>query len=101
VPTETSLGSTTTAPAMAEAAEPSQTAEPVREEVGPPPLSSHRAQSGVELLRQEPQRTRRKRGTPKGSEEQVDIWSQAPAPLDSGAPAAAVRDVAPDQPAPQ
>ncbi|HEY0021506.1 MAG TPA: relaxase/mobilization nuclease domain-containing protein [Longimicrobium sp.] len=100
VPAETSLGSTTTAPAMAEAAEPSQTAEPVREEVGPPPLSSHRAQSGVELLRQEPQRTRRKRGTPKSSEEQVDIWSQAPAPLDSGAPAAAVRDVAPDQPAP-
>lgn len=100
VPAETSLGSTTTASAMAEAAEPSQTAEPVREEVGPPPLSSHRAQSGVELLRQEPQRTRRKRGTPKTSEEQVDIWSQAPAPLDSGAPAAAVRDVAPDQPAP-
>jgi hypothetical protein len=100
VPAETSLGSTTTALVMAEAAEPSQTAEPVREEVGPPPLSSHRAQSGVELLRQEPQRTRRKRGTPKGSEEQVDIWSQAPAPLGSGAPAAAVRDVAPDQHAP-
>jgi Relaxase/Mobilisation nuclease domain len=99
VPAETSLGITTAAPAMAEAAEPSQTAELVREEVGPPALSSHPAQSGVEPLGQEMQRTR-KRGTRTASGEQLDLWSQAPAPLDSGAPAAAVRDVAPDQPAP-
>jgi hypothetical protein len=100
MPAETSLGITTAAQAMAEAAEPSQTAEPVREEVGPPLLSIHPAQSGVEPLRQEPQRQPRKRGTRNADEEQVELWSQAPAPLDSDAPAAAIRDVAPDQPAP-
>jgi hypothetical protein len=100
VPAETSLGVTTVSVATDEAREPSQTAEPVREEVGPPALSSHPAQSGVEPLGQELQRKPRKRGTRTASGEQVDLWSQAPAPLDSGAPAAAVRDVAPDQPAP-
>jgi len=100
VPAETSLGITTVSSATAEAREPSQTAEPVREEVGPPALSSYPAQSGVEPLGQELQRTRRKRGTRTVSGEQVDLWSQAPAPLDSGAPAAAVGYVAPDQLAP-
>ena len=100
VPAETSLGLTTVSPATDEAREPSQTAEPVREEVGPPALSIYSARSGVEPLGQELQRTRRKRGTRTASGEQVDLWSQAPAPLDSGAPAAAVRDVAPDQNAP-
>jgi hypothetical protein len=100
VPAETSLGITTAALATEEAREPSQTAEPVREEVGPPALSSHPAQSGVEPLRREPQRKPQKRATRKADDEQVELWSQAPAPLDSGAPAAAVRDVAPDQPAP-
>lgn len=100
VPAETSQGVTTASSATGEAREPSQTAEPVREEVGPPALSSHPAQPGVEPLDREPQRNRRKRGTRTASGEQVDLWFQAPAPLDSGAPAAAVRDVAPDQPAP-
>ncbi|HEX6369811.1 MAG TPA: relaxase/mobilization nuclease domain-containing protein [Longimicrobium sp.] len=100
VPAETSLGVTTAAPATAEAPEPSQTPEPVREEVGPPALSIYSARSGVEPLRQEPQRKPQKRAARKADEEQVELWSQAPAPLDSGAPAAAVRDVAPDQPAP-
>jgi hypothetical protein len=101
VPAGTSLGVTTAVePAIAEAPEPSQTAEPVREEVETPAPSSHPTQSGVEPLGQELQRTRRKRGTRTASGEQVDLWSQAPAPLDSGSPAAAVRDVAPDQPAP-
>lgn len=100
VSAETSLGITTATPSMAESPEPSQTAEPVREEVGPPALSSHPAQSGVEPLRQGLQRKPQQRGTRKADEEQVDLWSQAPAPLDSGAPAAAVRDVAPDQNAP-
>jgi hypothetical protein len=100
VPAETLLGVTTVSSATDEARQPSQTAEPVREEVGPPAPSSHPAQSGVEPLRQEPQRKPQKRATRKADEEQVELWSQAPAPLDSGAPAAAVRDVAPDQPAP-
>lgn len=100
VPAETSLGVTTVSSATDEAREPSQTAEPIREEVGPPALSSHPDQSGVEPLGQQLQRTRRKRGTRTVSGEQVDLWSQAPAPLDSGAPAAAVGYVAPDRPAP-
>lgn len=100
VPAETSLGVTTEVPVTDEAREPSQTPEPVREEVGPPALSSHPTQSGVEPLRQEPQRKPQKRAARKADEEQVELWSQAPAPLDSSAPAAAVRDVAPDQPAP-
>lgn len=100
VPAETSLGVTTEVPVTDEAREPSQTPEPVREEVGPPALSSHPTQSGVEPLRQEPQRKPQKRTARKADEEQVELWSQAPAPLDSSAPAAAVRDVAPDQPAP-
>lgn len=100
VPAETSLGVTTEVPVTDEAREPSQTPEPVREEVGPPALSSHPTQSGVEPLRQEPQRKPQKRAVRKAGEEQVELWSQAPAPLDSSGPAAAVRDVAPDQPAP-
>ncbi len=100
LPAETSLGVTTAAPATAEAPEPSQTPEPVRKEVGPPALSIYSARSGVEPLRQEPQRKPQKRAARKADEEQVELWSQAPAPLESGAPAAAVRDVAPDQPAP-
>jgi hypothetical protein len=100
VPAGTSLGVTTVSPAKDEAREPSQTPEPVREEVRPPALSSHPAQSGVEPLRQGLQRKPQQRGTRKADEEQVDLWSQAPAPLDSGIPAAAVRDVAPDQPTP-
>lgn len=100
VPTETSLGVTTAAPAMAEAPEPSQAAEPVREEVETPALSTHPGQSGVEPLGQEPQRKPRKRGMRKASEDQVELWSQAPLPGDVGAPAATVQNVAPDQPAP-
>lgn len=100
VPADTSLGVTTEVPVTDEAREPSQTPEPVREEVGPPALSSHPARSGVEPFRQEPQRKPQKRAARKADEEQVELWSQAPAPLDSSAPAAAVRDVALDQPAP-
>jgi len=103
VPAETSLGIATAAPAMADVPEPSQTAEPVREEVGPPAPSSHPARSGVKPVGQEPQRTRRTRrtrATRKADEEQVELWSQAPASLDSGAPAAAVHDVPPNQAAP-
>lgn len=97
VPAETSLGITTAVPATAEAPEPGQTAEPVREDVGTPTPIIHHAQSGVEPLRQEPQRKPRKRGAREASGEQVDLWSQAPALDDSDDPAAAVRDGAPDR----
>lgn len=100
VPAGTSLGVTTVSSATDEAREPSQTAEPVREEVRPPALSSHSAQSGVESLGQEPQRKPRKRGARESSGEQVDLWAQAPAQDDSRDPVAAVRDGAPDGPAP-
>lgn len=99
VPAETSLGVTTVSSATDEAREPSHTAEPVREEVGPPALCTHPTRSVVEPLGQEPHRKRRKRGSQKATGEQVDLWSQAPTPRAPGAPAAPVPDVVPDQPA--
>ncbi|HEX6909513.1 MAG TPA: relaxase/mobilization nuclease domain-containing protein [Longimicrobium sp.] len=91
VPAETSLGTTTAAPAIAEAPVPSQTAEPIREEVGTPAaLGTHPVPSVVEPLSQEPQRKPRKRGTRKVDEEQVELWPQALAPHAPGAPAAPV-----------
>jgi predicted nucleic acid-binding Zn ribbon protein len=80
VPAETPLGVTSVSSATDEAREPSQTAEPVREEVGPPALSIYSARSGVEPLRQEPQRKPQKRAARKADEEQVELWSQAPVP---------------------
>jgi hypothetical protein len=100
VPAETALGVTTVSSATDAAREPSQTAEPVREEVGTPAVSIPPAQSGLGSLGQEPQRKPRKRGAREASGAQVDLWSQAPAQDDSPDPVAAVRDGAPDGPAP-
>lgn len=97
----TSAASTTTAPALVETPEPSQTAEPDREEVAAPAVTDHPVTANkVEVERARgPQRRCMQRKRIARSE-QVELWSEVLAPSEPTTAAPADQVVAQDQPAP-